>query len=57
MSSENIKKKLDKIDFQIIKLLNTRMELDLKSTKIGEILEDSQLTADVLEKIRTQSNS
>jgi len=55
MSSGNIKKKLDKIDFQILKLLNTRMELDLKSTKIGELLEDAQLTADVLKKIKTQS--
>jgi len=57
MSSDNIKKMLDKIDFQILKLLNTRMELDLKSTKVGEILEDSQLTADILEKIRIQSGA
>ncbi len=57
MSLDDIKKKLDKIDFQILKLLNTRMELDLKSTKIGELLEDAQLTADVLEKIKTQSGA
>ena len=57
MSLDDIKKKLDKIDFQILKLLNTRMELDLKSKKIGKLLEDSQLTADVIEKIRIQSGA
>jgi len=57
MSLDDIKKKLDKIDFQILKLLNTRMELDLKSNKIGKHLEDSQLTADVIEKIRIQSGA
>ena len=36
MTLEKIRKKLDKVDFQLLKLLNTRMELGLK-TKIDSL--------------------
>ncbi len=51
MTLSEIRKKLDKIDFQILKLLNTRMELGLKTKRFKDSVEDSEREADVLEKI------
>lgn len=57
MTLDEVRKKLDKIDFQILKLLNTRMELGLKTKKLKETIEDSNREAEVLEKIRLKSGA
>ncbi len=55
MNLEDIRKRLDKIDYQIIKLLDARMELALKSKKFKEKIEDVKREQEVLQKIRQQS--
>jgi len=40
MNLDEIRKKVDTIDFQILKLLNTRMELALRSKKFKKAVED-----------------
>jgi prephenate dehydratase/chorismate mutase/prephenate dehydratase len=57
MTTDEIKKKLDQIDFQILKLLNTRMELDLKSNKLNMSIDNKVSESDVLEKIRLKSGA
>jgi len=56
MNLQDIRNKVNKMDFQILKLLNTRMELVLKSKKFKEKVEDLKREADVLENIRVQSH-
>lgn len=57
MTLQEIRKKLDKIDFQLLKLLNSRMELGLETKKFKKSVEDSQREAEVLEKIRNRSSA
>jgi len=56
MNLADIKKKIDSIDFQILKLISTRMELGLKSKKIGAATADF-FSTNVLDKIKTQSGA
>jgi prephenate dehydratase/chorismate mutase/prephenate dehydratase len=56
MTLQEIKKKIDTIDFQILKLINARMELGLKSKKIGTEAE-AFFETNVINKIRTQSGA
>jgi prephenate dehydratase/chorismate mutase/prephenate dehydratase len=55
MNQEEIRKKLNKIDFQILKLLDSRMELELKSKKIKKSSDDTNREKEFLKKIRSQS--
>lgn len=55
MTLDEIRKKLDRIDFQLLKLLNTRMELGLKTKKLKASVEDRERESEVLEKIRSKS--
>jgi len=55
MNSEEIRKKLDKIDFQILKLLDTRMELELKSKKFAKTSDETNREKEFLKKIKSQS--
>ena len=57
MTLEEIRKQLDKIDFQLLKLLNSRMELGLETKKFKKSIEDSDREAEVIEKIRTRSGA
>jgi len=57
MTLDEIRKKLDKIDFQILKLLNTRMELGLKTKKLKVAIEDYEREAELLDKIRSKSGA
>lgn len=54
MNLQDIRNKIDMIDFQILKLLNTRMELVLKSKKFNEKVENLKLETDVLKNIKIQ---
>ena len=56
MNLQNVRSKIDRMDFQILKLLNTRMELALRSKKFKETAEDLDREADVLENIRINAN-
>jgi chorismate mutase len=55
MNLNDIRKKLDKIDYQIIKLLDSRMELALKSKKFKQSVEDVKREQEIFEKIKNQS--
>lgn len=55
MNLDDVRKKLDKIDYQILKMLDIRMELALKSKRFKATVEDLKREADVLEKIGKQS--
>ena len=57
MTLDEIRKKLDHIDFQILKMLNTRMELGLKTKRLKVTIEDSERESEVLEKIRSKSGA
>lgn len=55
MELQDVRDNLDRIDYLILKLLNTRMELALRSKKFKESIEDNKREAFVLENIRKQS--
>jgi prephenate dehydratase/chorismate mutase/prephenate dehydratase len=55
MNLDDIRKTLDKLDYQILKLLDTRMEMALKSKKFKKSVEDLKREAEIIEKIRSQS--
>jgi prephenate dehydratase/chorismate mutase len=55
MTLEEIRKKLDKIDFQLLKLLNSRMELGLKTKKFKKETEDISREEELLLKIKSKS--
>jgi len=56
MNLQNVRNKIDGMDFQILKLLNTRMELALRSKKFKQKEEDLTREADVLENIRMNAH-
>lgn len=56
MMSDKIRKKLNYIDFQILKLLNSRIEIGLKSKKINGSNDSLLQESDVLEKIRKHAD-
>ncbi len=56
MNLEDIRRKLDNIDLQILKLLDTRMELGLKAKKFKKSVEDLEREKIVLERIRAHSH-
>jgi prephenate dehydratase/chorismate mutase len=55
MDLEEIRKKLDKVDFEILKLLNSRMELALLTRKFKKDTTDAKREEDVLENIKSNS--
>jgi len=56
MDLQDIRYQLDRTDFQILKLLNKRMELALRSKKFKDSIEDLSRETSVLENIREQSS-
>ena len=56
MNLQDVRNKIDRMDFQILKLLNTRMELALRSKKFKGKAEDLAREADVFENIRATSH-
>ena len=57
MNLQEIRKKLDKVDYDIVKLLNIRMELALKTKKFKEKTTDSNREKEVLEKIKMNASA
>ncbi|MEE4310345.1 MAG: prephenate dehydratase domain-containing protein [candidate division KSB1 bacterium] len=55
MNLDDIRKKIDQIDSQILKLLDSRMELGLKAKKMKKEIEDLKREAVVLEKVRSKA--
>jgi len=56
MNLQDVRNKIDRMDFQILKLLNMRMELALRSKKFKEKEEDLTREVDVLENIRMNAH-
>lgn len=55
MNLKDVRKELERIDFEIMRLLNTRMEIALKSKTLKQKAEDSDREADLLKNIRKHS--
>lgn len=55
MNLDEIRIKLDKVDFEILKLLNSRMELALMTRKFKQDITDSKREEDVLDNIKKNS--
>lgn len=55
MKLDEIRYKLDKVDFEILKLLNSRMELALMTRKFKRDITDQQREKEVLENIKMNS--
>jgi prephenate dehydratase/chorismate mutase len=55
MNLQDIRNKLDRIDFQILKLLDSRMEFSLKTKKLKKSVEDPSREEQLLRRIREHS--
>ncbi len=55
MDLDDIRKKIDAIDFEILKLLNSRMEYGLRTKKFKKGITDQKRESEVLEYIRKHS--
>jgi len=53
MSLERIRKKIDRIDFEILNLLNERMELGLQTKKLKTVVRDPEREREVISKLRS----
>ncbi len=53
MELEEIRKKIDTIDLEIVRLLNDRMELALRTSKQKPVIQDKERELQVLEKVKT----
>jgi prephenate dehydratase/chorismate mutase/prephenate dehydratase len=55
LTLQNIRQKLDRVDYEILKLLNARMELAIKTKKFKKKITDLSRENEVLENIRKNS--
>ena len=55
MGLKDIRKKIDLLDFRILRILNDRMELALMAKKLKSSIEDSDREKEIIERIRMNS--
>jgi prephenate dehydratase/chorismate mutase/prephenate dehydratase len=55
MDLKDIRRKIDAIDFEILKLLNSRMEYSLRTKKLKRVITDEKRESEVLEYIQRHS--
>ncbi len=57
MKLEEIRKKIDSIDQEMVRLLNERMELALRTKKHKQVIRDKERESQVLDKVKAYSQS
>ena len=56
MTLEKVRKKIDQIDYEILKLLQERMEMALRTKKFKESVYDREREAQILDQLKNYSN-